>query len=118
MRSGWEFIVEPGMADGMYGLTMDVDPAHRTLRFGLSLRSGGTNELGNGAVARLPFVVEQTDWADVERWLASTEAHMLLAEISSGYSGETLWSGDRVGRWSPAAMDALRALYAAIEARV
>ena len=93
---------------------MDVDPARRRVRLGLSLRSGGTNELGHGAVARLPFAGDASDWAQAEQWLKSEPAQILLVRIAQGHTCETLWSGDRAGRWSEDAMDALRALHKAI----
>jgi len=116
--SDWTFFTEPGAADALRGLTMDVDPALRRIRLGCSLRCGGTNELGHGAVARMPFSAEASDWERAAVWLRAPEAQALLERVAAGHTCEVLWSGDRVGRWSEDALAALRALHAAIAGRL
>ena len=93
---------------------MEVDPEHRRVSLGASFRSGGSNELGHGAVARMPFSVESSDWVAVRVWMDSEPARALLLRIEKGHTCDMLWSGDRVGRWTEDALDALRALHMAV----
>jgi len=101
---------------GTHALAMDMDPRQPAIVLGARPISGGGPEYWHGAIAREFFDGRRADWRPALAWLRGPEAAALLEAIEAGYEAQLVWTGDWVGRWTPEARAAAKAVHTRVAA--
>ena len=93
-------------------MVLELDPREPSLCIGPRNRTGGSQELWQRAVLRIPLHSPPADLEALYDGLGEAR-EPLLDRVIDGYRAEILWSGDFIGHWSE---DALLAVDALVEA--
>jgi hypothetical protein len=113
----WQIELEPESSSGMpatQAIMLELDPRHPRLFIGARNLTGGSQEIWQRAVIRVPLLDPPADRATLHDWLHSDGVSQLLSRVSQGYRAEILWSGDFIGHWSEDALQAVDALVAGL----
>lgn len=105
---GWTIHIDARAVPDGSGLALDVDPQARRVTLAPRVTGQGSAEVGQLAVYRVFY--EGAATAPAAAWLRGPEAAALLDAVADGFRLTTVWSGDRVGEWTPGAWAAAVAL--------